>query len=88
MLYTHHLIRAALSQPSSRDCNVRIHAVTFDLSIHATSFKLLRPLSRNLTSPYSCHSGAALMQQHPEDLVRKKPQDPLDGRTEKVSIEI
>ena len=71
------------------DCNVCIHSVAFDLSsIHATSFKPLHPLSRIRTSSYSRRHGAALMPQHPEDVIRKKPKDPRDGITVRVRIEI
>ena len=62
MRHAHHQIHASLTQPSSRDCNVRIHAVAFDLSsIHAASFKPLNPLSRASTSSYSrrCTNAAA-----------------------------
>ena len=67
MLYACHQICTALTQPSSLNCNVCIHAVEFDLSsIHATSFKPLHPLSSTSTSSYSRRSsaqGAALIQQ-------------------------
>ena len=62
MRYARHQIRAACTQPSSRNCNVRIHAVAFDLSsIHEASFKPLPPLSRTSTSSYSrrCTDAAA-----------------------------
>ena len=39
MRYARHHIRAAFAQQPSRDCNVCIHAVAFNLSsIHAASF--------------------------------------------------
>ena len=72
----------AFTQPSSCDCNVRIHAVAFGLSsIHATCFKPMHSLSSTSTSSYSlsCCCGAALMPQHSEDVVLKMQKDPRDG---------
>ena len=87
--YARHQISAALTQPSSRDCDVRIHAVAFDLSsIHATFFKPLHSLSRTSTLSYLRRCGAALMPQHTEDIMRKKQKDPRIRVTVKVSIEI
>ena len=52
-------ISSAFTQPSSRDCNVCIHAVAYDLSnIHATSFKPLHPL--RCTWPALRHTHAAV----------------------------
>ena len=58
--FEQHLLNFTPSQPTSRDCNVRIHAVAFDLrGIHAASFKPLHPLSRTSTSSYLRHCNPA-----------------------------
>ena len=68
MLHARQHIHAAFAQPPSRDYNVRIHAVAFDLSsIHAASFKLLRPFRHDsVASALRRTHAAAFMQQHPE----------------------
>ena len=62
MLYARHQIRAALTQPSSRNCNVHIHADAFNLSsIHATlsSHCTSHQHPFILTLPRRCNDAAA-----------------------------
>ena len=70
MLYARHQIWTALTQPSSRNCNVHIHAVAFDLSsIYAT----LSSHCTHSVAPALRHAhAAAALPQHPEDVMRKK----------------
>ena len=83
MLHARQHIHAAFAQPPSRDYNVRIHAVAFDLSsIHTASFKLLRPFRHDSVAPALRGTHAAFMQQHQEleDFGAKEAEGPTRWR--------